>query len=68
MGIDVAAETTIQRPLEEVAAFAMSVEHDKRWIGAVKHVRRLTPPPTNVGTQVSREATFLAGASCTSSR
>ncbi len=59
MGIDVAAETTIQRPVEVVAAFAMSVEHDKEWIGGVKHVRQLTPPPVSVGTRVSREATLL---------
>jgi hypothetical protein len=59
MGIDVAAETTIRRPVEEVASFAMSVEHDKEWIGGVKHVRQLTPPPITTGTRVSREVSLL---------
>jgi hypothetical protein len=59
MAIDVKAETEIERAPSEVAAFAMEAENDPRWIGGISTARRLTPPPTDIGTRVERVATFM---------
>ena len=59
MAIDVRAETEIERVPAEVAAFAMEAGNDPRWIGGISTARRLTPPPTGIGTRVERVATFL---------
>jgi hypothetical protein len=59
MAIDVKAETEIDRPPTDVAAFAMEAENDPEWIGGISTARRLTPPPTAVGTRVERVATFM---------
>ncbi|MGH2790928.1 MAG: SRPBCC domain-containing protein [Actinomycetota bacterium] len=53
------AETEIGRVPAEVAAFAMEAENDTRWIGGISTARRLTPPPTGIGTRVERVATFM---------
>ncbi len=53
------AETEIGRVPAEVAAFAMEAENDPRWIGGISTARRLTPPPTGIGTRVERVATFM---------
>ncbi len=59
MGVDVQAEISIASPRQEVAAFAMEAENDSRWIGGISEARRLTEPPTGVGTRVERIASFL---------
>jgi uncharacterized protein YndB with AHSA1/START domain len=59
MPIDVTAESTIARPRDEVAAFAMEAENDTRWIGGISSAHRLTAGPTAVGTRVERVAHFL---------
>ncbi len=59
MGVDVRAEISIASPRQEVAAFAMEAENDPRWIGGISEARRLTEPPTGVGTRVERIASFL---------
>jgi uncharacterized protein YndB with AHSA1/START domain len=59
MPIDVMAESTIARPREEVAAFAMEAENDTRWIGGIRRARRLTAGLTAVGTRVERVAHFM---------
>jgi uncharacterized protein YndB with AHSA1/START domain len=59
MGIDVKAETEINRSPEDVAAFAMEAENDTRWIGGISQAARLTPAPTDVGTRVERVASFM---------
>lgn len=59
MAIDVTAETTIARPRDEVAAFAMDVANDPVWIGGVIEAKMLTEPPLATGSQVTRVATFL---------
>jgi uncharacterized protein YndB with AHSA1/START domain len=59
VSVDVTVETTIRRPPEEVAAYAMDPGNDARWIGALSSVRVLTDGPVGVGTQVERVAEFL---------
>ena len=59
MAIDVTAETTIARPRDEVAAFAMDIVNDPVWISGVIEAKMLTEPPLATGSQVSRVATFL---------
>jgi uncharacterized protein YndB with AHSA1/START domain len=59
MAIDVKAEAEIERPPADVAAFAMEAENDPRWIGGISSARRLTPPPTGIGTRVERVASFM---------
>jgi carbon monoxide dehydrogenase subunit G len=59
MNVDVYREISIARPPEAVASFAMEAENDTRWIGGISEVRRLTEPPTGVGTRVQRVASFL---------
>jgi hypothetical protein len=60
MVIDVKAETEIECAPADVAAFAMEGENDPRWIGGISTARRLTPPPTDVGTRVERIARFMS--------
>lgn len=52
---DVAAETTIERPRDEVAAYAADWQNDKEWIGALTEVRLVRDEPL----QVARVASFL---------
>lgn len=57
--LDVEQRIAIKRPRTEVAAFAMEAENDTHWIGGISSARRLTEPPTNVGTRVERLASFM---------
>jgi uncharacterized membrane protein len=59
MSVDVTVEQQIERPPEQVAEFAMNPDNDRRWIGALKSVTKLTDGPAGVGTQVERVASFL---------
>ena len=59
MQLDVRAEADILSPRAEVAAFAMEAENDPEWIGGISSARRVTDPPTVVGTRVERVARFL---------
>jgi hypothetical protein len=57
--VDVTAETTIDRPREEVAAFAIEPENDTRWILALRSAHALTDGPVSVGTRVERVCPIL---------
>ena len=59
MNVDVTVEEQIERPPAEVAAFAMDPGNDRRWIGALTDVHKLTDGPVGPGTQVERVASFL---------
>lgn len=59
MAVDVRADIDIGRPRAAVASFAMEAENDPKWIGGISSARRLTEPPTAVGTRVERLASFL---------
>jgi uncharacterized membrane protein len=52
---DVAAETTIERPRDQVAAYAADWRNDREWIGALTDVRLVSEEPL----QVARVASFL---------
>ena len=59
MSVDVTVEQPIDRPREEVAAFAMDPANDREWIGALTDVNVVTEGPVGVGTRVERVAKFL---------
>ena len=59
MAVDVTVETTIDRPREEVAAFATDPANDTRWILALRSARALTNGAIAPGAQVERVASFL---------
>jgi uncharacterized membrane protein len=55
MSTDVGVERRIQRPRDEVAAYASDWRNDKEWIGALDEVRLVQEAPL----QVARVASFL---------
>jgi hypothetical protein len=59
MHVAAAAEERIERPADEVAAFAMDPRNDLRWIGGLRSARPLTDGPVGPGTRVERVAGFL---------
>ena len=59
MSIDITVETTIGRPCEEVAGFAMDPANDTAWIGGISEARMITHGPLGLGSRVSRVASFL---------
>ena len=59
MSTEVQVETTIRRPRDEVARYAMDPANDRSWIGALTDVEVLTDGPFGAGTQVRRVAQFL---------
>lgn len=59
MSIDIEAAQTIRAPVNLVWAFATDPANDTRWIGGIREVRMVTPPPVGVGTRTERTATFL---------
>jgi len=59
VSIDIAVETAIARPREEVASFAMDPANDPLWIGGISEARKVTDGPLVPGSRVARVATFL---------
>jgi uncharacterized membrane protein len=59
MSIDITVETTIGRPSEEVARFAMDPANDPVWIGGISEARMVTDGPLLRGSRVTRVASFL---------
>jgi uncharacterized membrane protein len=59
MSTDVQAETFIERPRSEVAAYVTDWRNDPTWIRALSDVRLVTDGPIGVGSQVERVASFL---------
>jgi len=59
MGVDITAEIVINRPRDEVAAFASDPQNDSTWIGGIVEAKTVTDPPFGVGTKVARVASFL---------
>jgi uncharacterized protein YndB with AHSA1/START domain len=59
MAVDIRAEVLINRPRDEVAAYATDPKNDPIWIGGIVEAIVLTDPPFGVGTRVQRAAMFL---------
>jgi len=59
MALDETAEITIDREAADVAAYMFDPAHDTEWIGGIREVEPLTPPPIAHGSRVRRRASFL---------
>jgi uncharacterized membrane protein len=59
MAVDVTVETRIERPIEDVAAFAGDPGNAPSWYVNIESVRWQTPPPVQVGSRMDFVATFL---------
>lgn len=59
MTVDVSTDIVIERPREQVAAFAGNPENAPAWYVNIKEVRWESPPPMAVGSQIAFVATFL---------
>src|SRR5688572_16480237 len=59
MPVDVQVETVIQRPVDEVAAFAGDPSNAPRWYANIKSVDWKTKPPMRVGSKMTFTARFL---------
>jgi uncharacterized protein YndB with AHSA1/START domain len=59
MSVDVQTETTIARPVEEVAAYATDPTNAPEWYANIEAVEWQTEPPVRVGSKVAFVARFL---------
>lgn len=59
MGADVTVETTIQRPIATVTAFAGDPSNATEWYANITSVEWQTPPPVAVGSRIGFVAQFL---------
>jgi uncharacterized membrane protein len=59
VAVDVQCEIEIQRPREEVAAYAADLDHTTTWYANISSVEWQTPRPPAVGSRVAFQATFL---------
>lgn len=59
MGVDVLVETTIARPVAEVAAYAGDPGNAPEWYSNIASVKWRTEPPVTVGSEMDFVARFL---------
>lgn len=59
MGVDVTVETEIDRPVEEVAAYAGDPANAPEWYANITDVTWRTEPPVSVGSRIDFVARFL---------
>ncbi len=58
-GVDVITEVVIQRPRDEVAAFAADPDNATRWYKNITSVGWRSPPPLSIGTRLGFVARFM---------
>jgi hypothetical protein len=59
MAVDVTTEIVIERPCEQVAAYAGDPSHAPEWYANISSVRWQTPPPVRAGSRMDFVARFL---------
>ena len=59
MAVDVVTDIVIDRPRDQVAAFAADPSHAPEWYVNIRSVEWLTPPPATVGSRVAFVAQLL---------
>lgn len=59
MTVDVVTEIVIDRPVADVAAFAIDPTNAPRWYANIRSVTWLTDPPAAVGSRMTFVARFL---------
>jgi uncharacterized protein YndB with AHSA1/START domain len=59
MAVDVVTEVVIDRPNDEVAAYAIDPSNAPRWYANIESVNWQTPPPITVGSRMDFVAHFL---------
>ena len=59
MEVDVSTDIVIDRPIDDVAAYAGNPEHAPEWYQNIKTVEWKTAPPLRVGSRIAFVAHFL---------
>jgi uncharacterized protein YndB with AHSA1/START domain len=59
MAVDVLTDIVINRPREEVSAYAADPSHAPEWYVNIKSVEWKTPPPVQIGSRMAFVAHFL---------
>lgn len=59
MPVDVVVESLINRPVDEVSAFAGDPSHAPEWYANIKRIEWQTEPPMRIGSRVAFVAVFL---------
>ena len=59
MAINVRAELLINKPKDQVAAYATNPHNDPLWVSGIVESKMLTDPPLALGSRVERVASFM---------
>ena len=59
MSVDIVTEIVIDRPVDDVSAYAADPSNAPEWYDNIDSVEWKTPPPLHVGTRVAFVARFL---------